>query len=913
MPEESCEIRLGGLVVVPEERRAFFAGAEMALTGREYAILLQLASRPGWVFSAEQLAGDDPLRDPSPLAVNVHVTHLRAKLARAGAAPSLIETVRGSGWRLRGALARERGAASTSLGSFVGRESELDVLRRSVESGSGRLAVVLGEPGIGKTSLVEKLLNEVAPHFEVFRVVCDGNGSGDHWLWRQALGEIERRTGVRMIDQLEGDLLVRLLGDSTVSSGSPSPALAADRALAYDAVGRYLEVALSGMSRPTLVFIDDLQWADDASLKLLSFLSGRLGQIPGAVVASCRSADASLRRPLSKIVEYASHRRDATLVTLDGLAACDVETLVRERLGDQDAEQTALSLWERTSGNALFVHEYLRVLSDSEDSVVESARLAAPSVCGLVRDQVTLFAESTQAILKLAAVAGVLFDPTVVLQASGLSEDTASFDTAVRANLIVPDGPMMRFRHALVRDALLEGLDVSELQRLHGDMATAMRSLLLDSETRVFRLAHHYARATSADRLNAVGYLIAAARLAAFRLAFEDALSHLQEALRLLESSGIERERGGRVRSAILERLGGAHAALQDWPAARRDYASAVNARPKADALAHARLNTRLGAACVYERRRGDCSHAFALAISALDEVPERAGAWWRAWIEVRLWQAEAAYVTDLPLGPKDVRTELGEPVQRYGTLEQKAKYFAALATEAYTRGRYTVTEECIEAQRAALEHAQRGGSHYLQAQMTGLLGSYLVQHGETGEGAVRLRESIDLSRRCGDVLGEEAALWFLSLGARADGDVRQVEMFAHELQELTVASRVGLLEFSSGAKGQQAWVALRRHQDGEAAELAEQALLEWQADPSCSQAVWVMAWPAVACALRTGDVVHAVECATLMTRSDQEVQKGDLDTRLGAAVALYRRGAEADAKALLHELETEAQEYGYT
>jgi hypothetical protein len=293
--------------------------------------------------------------------------------------------------------------------------------------------------------------------------------------------------------------------------------------------------------------------------------------------------------------------------------------------------------------------------------------------------------------------------------------------------------------------------------------------------------------------------------------------------------------------------------------------------------------------------------------------VPERDGAWWRAWIELRLWQAEAAYLTDLPLGPQDIRTELGEPVQRYGTLEHKAKYFAALATETYTRGRYTVTQDCIAAQRTALEHAQHSGSYYLQALMTGLLGSYLVQHGETGEGAVRLRESIDLSRRCGDVLGEEAAVWFLSLGARLDGDVRQVEMLASELQGLTGAGRAGLLEFSSGAKGQQAWVALRRHQVEEAAGLAEQALVAWQADPSCSQAVWVMAWPAVSCALRTGNVARAVECATLMTRSDQEVQKGELDLRLGEAVALYRRGAEADAEVLLRELEIEAREHGYT
>ena len=79
-------LRVGDLTVVPSERRAWVQDVEVSLTAREFDVLAQLAERPGWVFTPEQLSDDgDPQRYASPYAVNVHVSHLRAKLSEAGA------------------------------------------------------------------------------------------------------------------------------------------------------------------------------------------------------------------------------------------------------------------------------------------------------------------------------------------------------------------------------------------------------------------------------------------------------------------------------------------------------------------------------------------------------------------------------------------------------------------------------------------------------------------------------------------------------------------------------------------------------------------------------------------------------------------------------------------------------------
>lgn len=111
MAADPGDRRVGGLVIAEEKRRTFYRDVELALTSREFDVLAALAAHPGWVLSAEQLSyAEDAAGLASQEAVSVHISHLRGKLARAGGS-SLIDTVRGVGWRLRepSAFARGRG------------------------------------------------------------------------------------------------------------------------------------------------------------------------------------------------------------------------------------------------------------------------------------------------------------------------------------------------------------------------------------------------------------------------------------------------------------------------------------------------------------------------------------------------------------------------------------------------------------------------------------------------------------------------------------------------------------------------------------------------------------------------------------------------------------------------------------
>jgi predicted ATPase len=528
--------------------------------------LAALAAHPGWVYSAEQLAAAaDPEGDASPFAVNVHISHLRSKLRNAGAA-DLIVTVRGAGWRLHrpigDGLARPE---SRSRRQFVGRDAELRTLEEVVSGGTGRFGLVVGEPGVGKTTLIEHLLVSLAPRYEVVRAVCDGNGSGDHWLWRQLLGELERRTGKRITEQPGGHLVAQLLG--TARGADDSLTSGADRRTAYAAMTRYLATVLPQHSRPVILFVDDLHWADDASLATLLHVLKRLADVPCCFLTACRAADARSRPALRPVMEFAAHRNSATLVSLSGLDVPEVAELVRAVL-DTDDPELAERLEERTGGNPLFLHGYLRALGDAGVGADGLDQLATPSVSSLVNSEVAWLPEDTQRLLRFAAVAAAEFRPALVAEAAGLMSDSEGFDAAVDAGIVVPVGRgMLGFRHALVRDALLEDVPAAELESMHLSVAEALRRAPSLQGRRVFQLAHHYARAGASGRERAVGYLVAAARVSATRFAFEDAIRHLEEVDEILTSAPEDSERTRRVRAAVLERLGGARAALADVPA----------------------------------------------------------------------------------------------------------------------------------------------------------------------------------------------------------------------------------------------------------------------------------------------------------------------------------------------------------
>lgn len=890
---------VGELTIDLAERSARFAGADLALTTREFDVLAELCTHPGWVYSPDQLSGaEGGGRLRSPGAVNVHVTHLRAKLAAAGA-PGLIATVRGVGWRIRRSSAAAWPSAVAS--PFIGRARELADITKALRSRPGALVVVTGDAGVGKTALAERALHACEPTLEVIRARCDPNGGGDYGLWRQALAEVERRTGARIAEQPGGHLMVRLLS----LAGAPSIA-GADRAATYDAVAEYLTATLSTRPRPTAIFVDDLHAADAASAGLLLNLLERGDPVPASFVVTAR-ADAPHGAAIRAVADLAAGRESGLAIRLRGLSTPEVAELARAALGSDDFS-LARALEQLTGGNPFYLSQCMRVMRDR--GITTADQLGAAPIAVLVASEIERLPPRTRALLVVAAVAGVEFEPEVIIRARSGATD-GDLEPAFDAGVLIDAGhARARFRHALVRDAVLAPVSLPDRQKAHAEVAAALERSDVDRMGLAARLAHHYASAGPTHARRALGHTIAAARSSTDSFAFEDSAHHLEIALTLLPRAGLPRIRERRVKAAVLERLGGVASAQGGMDDAVRHYEGALAARPHEDALARTRLLTKIGAAHALARRAVESEHAFSGALAALSGLGARDADWWRELMEVRLAQTLACEMLDAPL-PFDLEAELALPMREHGTPPLRAKHLIHLSAARAAHERWIASDATIDLARRAVAEAAASGNDFLKGYAAESLGGLLAMRGDAVEAEVVLRSALGITRYCADSLGEAASLLFLGMAARARGDVHSTESLAQELAAVA-ERRAPLPEFRSGVLADRGWVALRRGDPALAARLCDEALALWDREPASTQGVWLMAWPALACALARGDVARACEYAALMTRPGQQRLLEDLDQRLGEAVELHAQGDDADARALLEELTSVARSFGY-
>jgi DNA-binding SARP family transcriptional activator len=304
--------------------------------------------------------------------------------------------------------------AEPSLGpdfvSVVGRDAQLAELRQAADRRySGRLqtVVVSGEAGIGKTWLVEAFAEGL--HREGWHVAwgrChDTSGAPALWPWLQVLGELDRA------HPLSEDLRALVSGTSDPATATENDAGDA-RFRQHDSIRRYLGAMAT--SRPLLVALDDLQWADIASLQLLAdvLTVTRTARIL-AVVATRGGEDGDLLR------QQALVRLDRAGGLRLALAGLDVAAL-DEMAGAAGHEVSGEQLLERTGGNPLFVREHLR-LARRADTEADQARVP-DSVGDLIRQRLSGLSVQTQSALRAASVLGRDIDVEAVVAISEQSE-----------------------------------------------------------------------------------------------------------------------------------------------------------------------------------------------------------------------------------------------------------------------------------------------------------------------------------------------------------------------------------------------------------------------------------------------------------------------------------------------------------
>ncbi len=672
-------------------------GAEaLRLTPKAWAVLRYLVEHAGQLVTKEALIdtvwADIHVSDAA-LAVCIH--ELRRALGDQARSPRFIETVHRRGYRFiapvissPSAPSQTEGEAFASLSvpgvpfTFVperhatrlpasrqavpllGREAELSHLHQGFElvlQGERLVVFITGEPGIGKTTLVEAFVAQVeveAPLWLGYGQCVEQYGAGEAYLpLLEALGRLCRGT--------DGPHLITLLAQHAPSWLVQMPALlsAAEReTLQRQASGATRERMLRELAeavdvltkeRPLVLVLEDLHWCDHSTLAWLSFVARHRGAARLLILGTYRPVEAIVHdHPLRRVTQELQGQGLCVAMMLDYLSEASVAAYLSMRFGSQQLpDNLSPILYQRTNGNPLFLSTMADALVRQgilrEDETgwhllggLEALEAGVPeSLRQLIEQQLAHLHPEQQRILETASVAGLGFASSALAAGAELDEEEVEAQCALltRQGQFVqelgpvtwPDGTISTrygFIHALYQEVLYTQVPAGRRARLHHQIGDRLEATY-GAEVREIatELAVHFTRGRATPR--AVQYLLYAGENARQRSAYEAAIQHFTNGLDLLVTLPAAPERTQQKLDCYIA-FGASHMALRGYGAPEvahayrqaRELCSQVGETPQLLPVLHGLWSfyvvhetltqaRELGDQCLtYARRRGDPS-----------------------------------------------------------------------------------------------------------------------------------------------------------------------------------------------------------------------------------------------------------------------------------------------------------------
>jgi DNA-binding SARP family transcriptional activator/tetratricopeptide (TPR) repeat protein len=474
-------------------------------------------------------------------------------------------------------------------GPFVGRTGELAELTAAFEdaaAGQGRLVLLEGEPGIGKSYLADEFIWRTRQRGAVVLAgrCWEAGGAPAYWPWVQSLRSLASTSDWQVPDLEEPG--------AGVSEASRFPL--------FEAVSSFLRRAAE--ERPMVLFLDDLQAADPSSLLLLEFVTRELLSMRLLLVGAYRNVDPIPSEGLVSAMTRLEREQMTSVIRLHGLSGEEVAEYVALTASDLTSPELAGELEEKTEGNPLFVAEMMRLLS-----VEGGARTTVPqSVQSVIVRRLAHLSEDCRGVLVLASVVGREFSPALLAELSGTSETDVLhlLDEAMQSRAVsgVPDTPgRLRFTHVLIRDALYEGVTAARRIGLHRRVVDALEALYGQSSGQHFtELAHHALAGSDFER--ALLYARRGGDRALALLAYEEAVRLYELALDALSLSTDDEA----MRCELLLALGDARTRAGDTAAKSAFLDAAEIARRLGAPRALARAAVGYGGRIVWVRAGGD-------------------------------------------------------------------------------------------------------------------------------------------------------------------------------------------------------------------------------------------------------------------------------------------------------------------
>lgn len=696
----------------------------------------------------EQELGVAPLEETTRLYQSIKENHLLSRPAawEATSSHSLTPASSQNGTTPASGPTTSSSPIRPGVGSaLVGRDHEWAALRAAFDNSraSGQMAMIEGEAGIGKTRLLEEFLASLQNSGAVVLATRCYEGE-THLAYgpvvaalRAALAQKGQSHWMESVPTIWLSEAARLLPELATLRPNlpPAPALDSPGAQSRFFEGlRQVVLALCQGEQPGVICVDDLHWADEASLDLLTYLARRLHEHPLCLVLTWRSEQLANRPRLRQLLLEAQRSGQATLLTLSRFS----EEMVRELVQVLAAEKVALAerLYQETEGIPLFLIEYLTALTSGVLAPAEPSWSLPGGVRDLLHSRLIPISETGSQVLATAAVLGKAFEFDTLRDASGRSEEEAvlALEELLTQGLLREwrsdpgaQAPLYDFTHEKLRELVYEETSLARRRLLHRRVAEALASRARGQREGALagQIAHHYQQAGS--EANAAHYYQLAGEHARALYANVEALDHFQTALAM----------GHPEPAALHESIGDLHTLRGEYSAALRCYETAA---ALAGPGAIAQLEHKLAA--IYERR-GEWDHAeshFEEALAALGK------------------QGEAA---------------------------ERSRLYADWSRAAHRRGQ---PQQALDLAGQALTLAEAAQDTHALAQAHNILGILASSQGQLETARQHLEQSLALAERLNEPGAQAAALNNLALVSGASGDTGRALKLAEAALALCVA-----------------------------------------------------------------------------------------------------------------------------